>query len=166
MVPLYEGRVRAEHSDGTRGAQRAHRTRTEGVKVAGIDGLSEGRCRRRRGCPRHPHLARPTRRAAAVLLFDRSTAGRRPSERLIHRIATATAETAASIDRRSTRAPVPFDQRKWSDPNPTPWDPQNNIFPIDPFAHWASPGADKLNAAYSAADWKSQFDRSRLYADH
>jgi ribose transport system substrate-binding protein len=53
--------------------------------------------------------------------------------------------------------------------HPTDWDPQNNIVPIDPQAHWGADPTDKgkLNQAYAEAGWKSEYDEvTKLYADH
>jgi ribose transport system substrate-binding protein len=64
---------------------------------------------------------------------------------------------------------LPFDWVKMSRSlNPDSWDPQNNIYPIDPATHWGdAEGKDKLNAAYADAGWKAEFDRvTKLYADH
>jgi ribose transport system substrate-binding protein len=146
-----------------------------GVKVAGIDGLSEGLQEVAKGgqfVATNTSLPPYQAGFAAVLLFD-SLNGWKASlpERLMYTGSlTATAETAASIDQKIYQsAEFPFDWAKMSRTlNPDSWDPQNNIFPIDPFAHWGeAEGKDKLNAAYAAADWKAQFDAAtKLYADH
>ena len=110
---------------------------------------------------------------AAVTLFD-ALNGWKPAlpERLLYTGSlTATAETAASIDEKIYKsAELPFDWKKMSRTlNPDNWDPQNNIYPIDPAVQWAGQeGQDKLNAAYGdAAKWKEEYDAvTKLYADH
>jgi ribose transport system substrate-binding protein len=145
------------------------------VKVAGIDGLSESLQEVAKG---EQYVATNTSLApyqagfAAVTLFD-ALAGWKPSlaERLLFTGSlTATAETAASIDQKVYQsAELPFDFKKMSRTlNPDNWDPQNNIYPIDPATQWAGQdGEDKLNAAYRDAGWKAEFDAvTKLYADH
>lgn len=146
------------------------------VKVSGIDGLSEGLQEVAKGeqfVATNTSLAPYQAGFATVVLFD-ALSGWKPSlpERLLYTGSlTATAETAASIDTKIYRsAELPFDWAKMSRTlNPDTWDPQNNIYPIDPATHWAGQdGMDKLNAAYGdAAKWKADFDAAtKLYADH
>lgn len=146
-----------------------------GVKVAGIDGLSEGLQEVAKG---EQYVATNTSLApyqagfAAVNLFD-ALNGWKPSlaERLLYTGSlTATAETAASIDKKVYQSPeLPFDFAKMSRTlNPENWDPQNNIYPIDPATQWAGmDGEANLNAAYKDGNWKAEFDAvTKLYADH
>jgi ribose transport system substrate-binding protein len=145
------------------------------VKVSGIDGLSEGLQEVAKGgqfAATNTSLAPYQAGFAAVLLFD-ALNGWKPSlpERLMYTGSlTATAETAGSIDTKIYQsAELPFDWVKMSRSlNPDSWDPQNNIYPIDPATHWGdAEGKDKLNAAYADAGWKAEFDRvTKLYADH
>jgi ribose transport system substrate-binding protein len=146
------------------------------VKVAGIDGLSEGLQEVAKGeqfVATNTSLPPYQAGFAAVMLFD-TLNGWKPTlaERLLYTGSlTATAETAASIDKKIYQsAELPFDFAKMSRTlNPNDWDPQNNIFPIDPATQWAGQeGQDKLNAAYGdAAAWKTEFDAvTKLYADH
>lgn len=145
------------------------------VKVAGIDGLSEGLQEVAKGgqfVATNTSLPPYQAGFAAVLLFD-SLMGWKASlpERLMYTGSlTATADTAASIDAKIYQsAEFPFDWAKMSRTlNPDSWDPQNNIYPIDPATHWGeAEGKDKLNAAYADAGWKAEFDAvTKLYADH
>lgn len=146
------------------------------VKVAGIDGLSEGLSEVAKGeqfVATNTSLPPYQAGFAAVTLFD-ALNGWKPTlpERLLYTGSlTATAETAASIDEKIYKsAELPFDWKKMSRTlNPEDWDPQNNIYPIDPAVQWAGQeGQDKLNAAYGdAAKWKEEFDAvTKLYADH
>ncbi|WP_146172524.1 sugar ABC transporter substrate-binding protein [Mesorhizobium helmanticense] len=146
------------------------------VKIAGIDGLSEGLQEVAKGgqfVATNTSLAPYQAGFAAVMLFD-ALNGWKPTlaERLLYTGSlTATGETAASIDEKVYKgAELPFDFAKMSRTlNPDNWDPQNNIYPIDPFTQWAGQeGQDKLNAAYGdAAKWKAEFDAvTKLYADH
>ena len=145
------------------------------VKVAGIDGLSEGLKEVAKGgqfVATNTSLAPYQAGFAAVLLFD-SLNGWKASlpERLMYTGSlTATAATAAAIDQKIYQsAEFPFDWTKMSRTlNPDSWDPQNNIYPIDPVPHWGdAEGKNKLNAAYVAPDWKAEFDAvTKLYADH
>ena len=61
---------------------------------------------------------------------------------------TATAANADSISAKIYEAKeLPFDWVKMSRTlHPADWDPQNEIVPIDPSAHWGTqPGKDKLD---------------------
>lgn len=146
------------------------------VKVAGIDGLSEGLQEVAKGgqfVATNTSLAPYQAGFAAVTLFD-ALSGWKPSlaERLLYTGSlTATAETAASINEKIYQGDVlPFDFAKMSRTlNPDNWDPQNNIYPIDPATQWAGQdGQNKLNPAYAdAVAWKAEFDAvTKLYADH
>jgi ribose transport system substrate-binding protein len=145
------------------------------VKVAGIDGLSEGLQEVAKGgqfVATNTSLPPYQAGFAAVMLFD-SLMGWKASlpERLMYTGSlTATAETAAGIDAKIYQsAEFPFDWAKMSRTlNPDSWDPQNNIYPIDPVTHWGdAEGKDKLNAAYADAGWQAEFERvTKLYADH
>jgi ribose transport system substrate-binding protein len=146
------------------------------VKIAGIDGLSEGLQEVAKGeqfVATNTSLAPYQAGFAAVTLFD-ALSGWKPrlAERLLYTGSlTATAETAASINEKIYQgAELPFDWAKMSRTlNPDSWDPQNNIYPIDPATQWAGQdGQDKLNPAYAdAAAWKAEFDAvTKLYADH
>ena len=145
------------------------------VKVAGIDGLSEGLQEVAKGgqfVATNTSLPPYQAGFAAVLLFD-SLMGWKASlpERLMYTGSlTATAETAATIDAKIYQSSeFPFDWAKMSRTlNPNSWDPQNNIYPIDPVTHWGeAEGKDKLNAAYADAGWQAEFDAvTKLYADH
>lgn len=145
------------------------------VKVAGIDGLSEGLQEVAKGgqfVATNTSLPPYQAGFAAVLLFD-SLNGWKASlpERLMYTGSlTATADNAAMIDQKIYQsAELPFDWKKMSRTlNPTDWDPQNVIMPIDPFTHWGEQeGKDKLNAAYAAAGWQGEYDGVvKLYADH
>ncbi len=146
------------------------------VKVAGIDGLSEGLQEVAKGeqfVATNTSLAPYQAGFAAVTLFD-ALGGWKPSlaERLLYTGSlTATAETAAAIDQKIYQsAELPFDFAKMSRTlNPDNWDPQNNIYPIDPSTQWAGQeGQEKLNPAYAdASKWKAEFDAvTKLYADH
>ncbi len=145
------------------------------VKVGGIDGLSEGLTEVAKGeqfVATNTSLPPYQAGFAAVMLFDALNGWKpRLPERLIYTGSlTATAETAASIDEKIYKsAELPFDWRLMSRTlNPENWDPQNNIFPIDPALQWAGQeGQDKLNPAYAEANWKEEFDAvTKLYAEH
>jgi ribose transport system substrate-binding protein len=146
------------------------------VKVAGIDGLSEGLQEIAKGgqfVATSTSLGPYQAGFAAVTLFD-ALRGWKPKlpERLLYTgSVTATAENAASIDAKIYKsAELPFDWVKMSRTlHPTDWDPQNSIVPIDPDTHWAAYAADKgkLNKAYAEPNWKSEYDEvTKLYADH
>ena len=145
------------------------------VKIAGIDGLSEGLQQVAKGgqyVATNTSLAPYQAGFAAVTLFDAFN-GWKPelAERLLYTGSlTATAENAAEIDEKIYKAAeLPFDFKKMSRTlNPDSWDPQNNIYPIDPFTHWAGQdGESNLNEAYKSSDWQAEFDAvTKLYADH
>jgi ribose transport system substrate-binding protein len=146
------------------------------VKVAGIDGLSEGLQEVAKGgqfVATNTSMGPYQAGFAAVLLFD-ALAGWKPRlpERLIYTGSlTATAENAAAIDAKIYQSKdLPFDWVKMSRTlHPADWDPQNKIVPIDPQAHWGSDPTDKakLNKAYTDANWKTEYDEVvKLYADH
>jgi ribose transport system substrate-binding protein len=146
------------------------------VKVAGIDGLSEGLQEVAKGeqfVATNTSLPPYQAGFAAVMLFD-ALNGWKPSlgERLLYTGSlTATADTAEAIDTKIYKsAELPFDWTKMSRTlSGDNWDPQNNIAPIDPATHWAGQeGQDKLNAAYTdAAAWKAELEAvTKLYADH
>ncbi len=146
------------------------------VKVAGIDGLSEGLQEVAKGgqfVATNTSMGPYQAGFAAVLLFD-ALGGWKPRlpERLIYTGSlTATAENAAAIDAKIYQSKeLPFDWARMSRTlHPTDWDPQNNIVPIDPQAHWGADPTDKakLNKAYADAGWKSEYDKvTKLYADH
>ena len=109
------------------------------VKVAGIDGLSEGLQEVAKGgqfVATNTSLPPYQAGFAAVLLFN-SLNGWKASlpERLMYTGSlTATAETAAAIDQKIYQsAEFPFDWTKMSRTlNPNSWDPQNNIYPDRP----------------------------------
>jgi ribose transport system substrate-binding protein len=145
------------------------------VKVAGIDGLSEGLQEVAKGeqyVATNTSLAPYQAAFAAVTLFDALSGWkpRLPERLLFTGSLTATADTAAEIDKKVYQsAELPFDFKKMSRTlSGDNWDPQNNIYPIDPATQWAGqPGEDKLNAAYRDAGWKAEFDAvTKLYADH
>ncbi|MEP3156404.1 MAG: sugar ABC transporter substrate-binding protein [Nitratireductor sp.] len=145
------------------------------VKVAGIDGLSEGLQEVAKGdqfVATNTSMGPYQAGFAAVLLFD-SLMGWKASlpERLLYTGSlTATTANAAEIDEKIYKsAEFPFDWAKMSRTlNPDSWDPQNQIVPIDPFSHWAgADGENRLNAAYREGGWQAEFERvTQLYADH
>jgi ribose transport system substrate-binding protein len=146
------------------------------VKVAGIDGLSEGLQEVAKGgqfVATNTSMGPYQAGFAAVLLFD-ALGGWKPRlpERLIYTGSlTATAENAAAIDAKIYQGKdLPFDWVKMSRTlHPTDWDPQNKIVPIDPQAHWGADPTDKakLNKAYADAGWQGELDAvTKLYADH
>jgi ribose transport system substrate-binding protein len=145
------------------------------VKVAGIDGLSQGLQEVAKGdqfVATQTSLPPYQAGFATVLLFD-ALSGWKPkvAERMLYTGSIlATAKNAADIDQRIYQSKeLPFDWKKMSRTlNPTDWDPQNTILPIDPEVHWgAYEGKEKLNAAYAAARQADEFAAvTKLYADH
>jgi ribose transport system substrate-binding protein len=146
-----------------------------GVKVSGIDGLSQGLQEVAKGgqfVATQTSLPPYQAGFATVLLFD-ALAGWKPKlpERMLYTGSIlATAANAADIDRRIYQSSsLPFDWKKMSRTlNPADWDPQNAILPIDPDMHWAAyDGRSKLNPAYEAARNAGEFAAvATLYADH
>lgn len=145
------------------------------VKVAGIDGLSEGLQEVAKGgqfVATNTSLPPYQAGFTAVMLFDALNGWKpRLPERLIYLGSlTATAENAAAINSKIYESKeLPFNWEKMSRTlHPTDWDPQNVITPIDPEAHWGSAeGKNKLNAAYTNDKWKGELEAvTKLYADH
>lgn len=146
------------------------------VKVAGIDGLSEGLQEVAKGgqfVATNTSLPPYQAGFTAVLLFD-AFRGWKPQlpERLLYTGSiTATKENAGMINQKIYAGKeLPFDWKKMSRTlHPADWDPQNVITPINPTEHWgADPaGRSKLNKAYDDPKWADALASvTRMYSEH